>query len=85
MTSMNWDGGVVRILSFIGSASYSIYLYNYIYMSIKPAVNYNPVSSIVMWLSVIAVGITMYLLVETNTERLRRFIFSKKAHKTITR
>ncbi|WP_123948755.1 acyltransferase family protein [Cronobacter malonaticus] len=85
MTSMNWDGAVVRILSFIGSASYSIYLYNYIYMSIKPAVNYNPVSSIVMWLSVIAVGITMYLLVETNTEKLRRFIFSKKAHKTITR
>lgn len=78
MMSMRWDGGVIKCLSFVGSASYSIYLYNYIYMSIKPAVGYNPVSSVAMWLSVIAVGVAMYLLVETNTEKLRYFIFSKK-------
>lgn len=79
MISMSWSFGLVKVLSFIGSASFSIYLYNYSYMSVIPSTGYNPMSSLMMWLSVVAVGVLMYLLVETQTERVRKIIFAKKS------
>lgn len=80
MISMNWNGSFVSGLSYIGSASFSIYLYNYIYMAVKPSVGYNFISSAIMWLSVFAFGILMYLLVERQSEALRKKIFSKSKH-----
>lgn len=78
MSSFSVRNEFIKILCFIGSASFSIYLYNYIYMSIKPSVDFNPVSSIVMWLSVIIVGISMYYIVECQTEKLRKKLFLRK-------
>ncbi|HIC2884935.1 TPA: acyltransferase family protein [Morganella morganii] len=77
MISESWRNGFITTLSFIGSASFSIYLYNYIYMSLKPSIGNNPVSSVTMWLSVISVGIVMYFTVEIVSEKLRRVIFKK--------
>ena len=60
-----------------GRASYSIYLYNYIFYAVKP-VSYNLVAGFVLLLTVTGFGILMYNLVEVQTEKLRKKIFVAK-------
>lgn len=61
----------------IGKASFSIYLYNYIYNFMAPR-NDSFLALVFTFLGVIGFGVLMYLLIELNTERVRRSIFKPK-------
>ena len=66
---------IVSILSFIGRCSFSIYLYNYIFWCLKPGVN-SVTSVLGAFLFVIIIGIAMHFIIERNSEKLRRYVFS---------
>lgn len=65
------------VLLIIGQASFSIYLYNYIYNFVMPRTQ-SPFAIAFMFAGVIGFGVLMYLLVEVNTEKLRSRLFKKK-------
>lgn len=65
------------VLLIIGQASFSIYLYNYIYNFVMPRTQ-SPFAIAFMFTGVIGFGVLMYLLVEVNTEKLRSWLFKKK-------
>lgn len=69
----------LSILLVIGQASFSIYLYNYIYHFVMPRTS-APFSIVFMFAGVLGFGVIMYLLVEVNTEKLRSWLFKRKAH-----
>ncbi len=80
---INKDGMYVKALCMIGKASFSIYLYNYIYGVVIVRVD-NHLSLLFMLLGTVAFGIMMYLLVEVNAEKLRVYIFKRNKNKTLT-
>ncbi|WP_152083741.1 acyltransferase family protein [Enterobacter oligotrophicus] len=67
-----------ELVALVGRASFSIYLYNYIFYAVKP-VQYNLIAGLVLLITVIAFGILMYQIVEVQTEKIRKRIFSRKA------
>jgi len=69
----------LSVLLVIGQASFSIYLYNYIYNFVMPRTP-APFSIVFIFTGVLGFGVIMYLLVEVNTERLRAWLFRGKAH-----
>ncbi len=67
---------VKKTTALVGRASFSIYLYNYIFYAINP-VKYNLFSGLIMLLVVIVFGIFMYYFVEVKTEKFRKLVFSR--------
>lgn len=61
----------------IGKASFSIYLYNYVYNAVAPRGD-NYVAMILMMVGTLGFGVLMYYVVEVNTERLRAYLFKRK-------
>ncbi|XTZ39833.1 acyltransferase family protein [Salmonella enterica] len=72
-----------EIAALIGRASYSIYLYNYIFYAVKP-VQYNLIAGIILLIATMSFGILMYLLIEVHSEKIRKMIFSGKGKKGAT-
>lgn len=73
---------LLSVLLVVGQASFSIYLYNYIYNFVMPRAQ-SPFSIAFMFAGVIGFGVLMYLIVEVNTEKMRTWLFKKK-HTTET-
>lgn len=67
---------LLHVILLIGQASFSIYLYNYIYNFVMPRVQ-SFFSIAFMFAGVIGFGVIMYLLVEVNTEKVRTVVFKK--------
>ncbi|HDC4683539.1 acyltransferase [Enterobacter cloacae] len=70
-----------ELVALIGRASFSIYLYNYIFYAVKP-VQYNIVAGIILLITVSAFGILMYQIVEVQTEKVRKRVFSRRPQMT---
>ena len=68
---------LLSVILLIGQASFSIYLYNYIYNFVMPRTQ-SLFSIAFMFAGVLGFGIIMYLLVEVNTEKLRFILFKNK-------
>ncbi|WP_071789247.1 acyltransferase family protein [Siccibacter turicensis] len=68
---------LLYVLLLIGQASFSIYLYNYIYHFVMPRTP-SPFSIAFMFTGVLGFGVIMYLLVEVNTEKMRAKLFKNK-------
>ncbi|MGX5862603.1 acyltransferase family protein [Enterobacter cloacae] len=66
-----------ELVALIGRSSFSIYLYNYIFYAVKP-VQYNIVAGIVLLITVSAFGMLMYQIVEVQTEKIRKRVFSRR-------
>lgn len=69
------QGYIEELTSLIGRASFSIYLYNYIFYAVRPS-QYNMFSGFILLVTVIGFGILMYNVVEVKTERVRKKLFS---------
>lgn len=68
---------IYRLFVFTGTASYSIYLYNYIFYIDKKPFAYG-ISPLIFYLSLIyGVGIFMYYLVELPSHSLREWLLKK--------
>jgi len=67
---------IIKGLSFIGRASYSIYLYNYIFWVFKRE-DLSITQRILIFIFVILFGIVMHLLIETKTEKIRYRLMRK--------
>lgn len=74
---------VVRLLSFVGKCSFSIYLYNYVFWVI-PRESSSMLISMLSFCFVIAFGIAMYFIVENPSERFRKNFFSVKSKQVTT-
>lgn len=74
---------LVRVMSFIGKCSFSIYLYNYVFWML-PRENISIYISISSFVFVIAFGVAMYFIVEMPSEIIRKSIFSKKTKELTT-
>ncbi|MDW7783331.1 acyltransferase family protein [Morganella morganii] len=71
------DNFLKKLGVLIGKASFSIYLYNYIFYAVKP-IQYNLFSGFILLVTVNAIGILMYNTVEVQTEKIRKRIFTRK-------
>jgi len=73
-----WKGCFLSdVVSLIGRASFSIYLYNYIFFAAIP-VKYNIFTGFILMIAVFGFGIIMYNIVEVQTERLRKKFISSR-------
>ncbi|UAN52229.1 acyltransferase [Serratia sp. JSRIV002] len=65
---------IVKVISFIGKCSFSIYLYNYIFWAL-PRGDVSPAFAIMSYFVVISFGVIMYFIVEVPSEKFRKSIF----------
>lgn len=73
---------LIDTLLLIGKASFSIYLYNYIYNVVSPR-SVNFFAMIFMMLGTLAFGVIMYIFIEYNSERFRAYFFKRVVNKNI--
>ncbi|EPL0394236.1 TPA: acyltransferase family protein [Enterobacter ludwigii] len=74
---------IKELAALVGRASFSIYLYNYIFYAVKP-VQYNLIAGLVLLITVSAFGILMYQIVEVQTEKIRKRVFSRKTSSVLS-
>ncbi|KAA9370914.1 acyltransferase [Ochrobactrum quorumnocens] len=67
-----------NIVSIVGRGSYSIYLYNYIFLVTATPVAMGWIAAVAYFIAVMLFGLLMYRLIELPAERLRHLFMKKR-------